>query len=200
MRIICCVAINILIVIGLFPISGTWAEKQPAKKIKVERLFENFLRRGDLPWEFEISMRKTSTASSGAFAGSIYVRNTTADIGGHDEPALLLKAYLQNLSPGPHAMGIHQNPDCGPMEKDGVTVPGLAAGPRLFVSAKSGLEQITYKTYLGNLPSLQIREDGATVEEVLVPRLTLADLVNRSIVVNANQDGNSAAEACGVLH
>jgi hypothetical protein len=38
------------------------------------------------------------------------------------------------------------------------------------------------------------------VEEVLVPRLTLADLVNRSIVVNANQDGNSAAEACGVLH
>jgi len=78
-------------------------------------------------------------------------------------------------------------------------VPGLAAGAHLFAEHQAGSEMATYKSHLGNLPNLTVSADGSSTEEVIAPRLALADLVNRSIMIHASQDDNSAREACGVF-
>ena len=195
-----CVVLNLLFSLVFFASSEVLAQSSDAKTAMASSLFNSFMRRGDLPWEFEISIRKTGVVRSGAYIGAIFARNATIEVAGRREPVLFLKAYLNNLSPGLHALSIHQNPDCGPKERDGIAVPGLAAGPYAFPARKTGLEVVSYEAQLSNLPYLRVRADGASTQELIAPRLTLADLVNRSIIVNANQDGSSPAEACGVLY
>lgn len=162
-------------------------------------LLDAMLRSGRLPIEFKVNMYRTSTTGLGFYIGTITVRNTLINIGGREEPALVLAANLVGLTPGPHAFHIHENPDCGPKEKDGVMVPGLAAGAHLFAVHKEGEETVTYKSHLGNLPNLLVDAGGATTEQVIAPRLTLADLVNRSIMIHASQEDNSSRAACGVF-
>jgi superoxide dismutase, Cu-Zn family len=161
--------------------------------------FDALMRSGKLPFEFKVDVYRTSAAGLGPPLGTITVSNTMIKIAGREEPALLLKASLVNLTPGPHAFHIHEYPDCGPKEKDGVMVPGMAAGAHLFAEHKMGEETVTYKSHLGSLPNLLVDPDGITTEEVIAPRLALADLVNRSIMVHASQDDNSARVACGVF-
>jgi len=178
------------------------AQTQDIKTAQVDKLFDNFMRRGDLPVEFKVNVYRTSATGLGAHIGTILVRNSFIKIGGRDEPALIIKSYLVSLTPGPHAFHIHENPDCGPKAKDGLMVPGLAAGGHLFAEYKTGgVDQVTLicKSHLGNLPNLVVNADGTTTEEIVVPRLALADIVNRSIMVHASQDDASAREACGVF-
>src|SRR5208337_4334485 len=104
------------------------------KKAKVEKLFDSFLRRGDFPLKFKVSVYRTSKTGLGPYIGSIVASNSMITIADRKEPALVLKANLTGLPPGAHAFHIHQNPDCGPKEKDGVMVPGLAAGAHLFAA------------------------------------------------------------------
>jgi Cu-Zn family superoxide dismutase len=189
--------LNVLVLSALVYSSGATAQKQNAK---IEKLFEDFMRRGDLPLEFKVKVYRTSPRGLGAHLGTIIARNTMIEIAGRQEPALILKAKLADLAPGPHAFHIHEFPDCGPKEKDGVMVPGLAAGGHLFAGHQDGTHMVTYKSHLGNLPNLVVNTDGASSEEVIAPRLALADLINRSIVVHASQDDGSAREACGVFN
>ncbi|MGO9545397.1 MAG: superoxide dismutase family protein [Rhodomicrobium sp.] len=197
-----CIAINVLMFSVFLYSSEGMAQKQDVKTAKFEKLFDDFMRRGDLPVEFKISVNRTSATGLGPYVGTITVRNSFIKVGGRDEPALIVKANLVNLTPGPHAFHIHEHPDCGPAEKNGVMVPGLAAGAHLFAEYKTGgIEPVTLicKSHLGNLPNLLVSPDGTTTEEIVVPRLALADIVNRSIMVHASQDDTSAREACGVF-
>jgi Cu-Zn family superoxide dismutase len=173
------------------------AQKQ---NVKIEKLFDDFMRRGDLPLEFKVGVYRTSAKGLGPYLGMITVRNTMIEIAGRQEPALVLKAKLAGLAPGPHAFHIHEFPDCGPKEKDGVMVPGLAAGAHLFAGHIMGAQMVTYKSHLGNLPNLLVNVDGTSTEDVIAPRLALADLVGRSIMIHASQDDGSAREACGVFN
>jgi Cu-Zn family superoxide dismutase len=157
------------------------------------------MRSGTLPIEFKVDMYRTTKAGLGLFIGKITVKNTMIKIGGREEPALLLEPNLIGLSQGPHAFHIHEYPDCGPKEKDGVMIPGLAAGAHLFAIHTEGSEAVTYASHLGNLPHLMVSADGSATEAVIAPRLALADLIKRSIIVHANQDDNSARYACGVF-
>jgi Cu-Zn family superoxide dismutase len=192
------IAFNILISLIFFHSSESMAQKGD-RGGKVEKLFDNLMRRGDLPIEFKVGIYRTSATGLGPFLGTIVARNTMIKIAGREEPALMLKANLSGLAPGLHAYHIHEYPNCGPKEKDGVMVPGLAAGAHLFAEHQAGSEMVTYKSHLGNLPSLLVRADGTTAEEIIAPRLALADLVDRSIMIHASQDDNSAREACGVF-
>jgi Cu-Zn family superoxide dismutase len=162
-------------------------------------LLDTLMRSGTLPVEFQVDMYRTGTGGVGQFLGRITVKNTMIKIGGWDEPALLLKPNLIGLSPGAHAFHIHEYPDCGPKEKGGVMVPGLAAGAHLFAQHIEGSEMVTYSSHLGTLPNVLVDTDGSATEGVIAPRLALADLVNRSIIVHASQDDNSARFACGVF-
>ena len=44
---------------------------------------------------------------------------------------LILKPDLSGLAPGIHGFHLHENPNCGPAEKDGKMTPGQAAGAHL---------------------------------------------------------------------
>ncbi|MGA7328693.1 MAG: superoxide dismutase family protein [Rhodomicrobium sp.] len=197
-----------IVVLGLFmalnllslflPISPSAAQKPNASTAELD-LFDNLMRSGKLPVAFEVRVYRTAATGLGPRIGTIVVWNTMIKIAGREEAALALKANIIGLTPGPHAFHIHEYPDCGPKMKDGVMVPGLAAGAHLFAEHQVGTDIVTYKSHLGNLPNLLVSPDGTTTEEVIAPRLALADLVNRSIMIHASQDDNSARVACGVF-
>ena len=191
--------IALLLSLFFLPLSKISAQTTGKETGQANSLLDALMRSGSLPAEFKVDIHLTSAFGLGPFIGTITVRNAIIKIGGRQEPALLLKANLINLAPGLHAFHIHEYPDCGPREKYGVMVPGLAAGAHLFAEHQMGSETVTYKSHLGSLPNLLINEDGSSTEEVAAPRLTLADLVNRSIMVHANQDDGSARVACGVF-
>jgi superoxide dismutase, Cu-Zn family len=193
------IVLNLLLFLMFSHSAECTAQKQDGSDAKVTKLFDNLMRRGDLPLEFKVSVYRTSATGLGPYIGTIIVRNAFIKIAGRDEPALFLKANLVGLEPGPHAFHIHEYPDCGPKEKNGAMVPGLAAGAHLFAEHQMGTEVVTYKSHLGNLPNLLVAADGASTEEVVAPRLALADLLNRSIMIHATKDDDSAREACGVF-
>jgi Cu-Zn family superoxide dismutase len=179
--------------------SSGLAQTPSPDNARSQTLLETLMRSGTLPVEFQVAMYRTGTGGAGQFLGRISVKNTMIKIGGRDEPALLLKPNMIGLSPGSHAFHIHEYPDCGPKERNGIMVPGLAAGAHLFAEHVEGSEMVTYSSHLGTLPNVIVSPDGSATEAVIAPRLALADLVNRSLIVHASQDDNSGRFACGVL-
>lgn len=123
---------------------------------------------------------------------------------------LLLTPALQGLEPGLHGFHVHQNPDCGPAEKDGAMVPGFAAGSH-YDPAGSGAHMGPYdgSGHLGDLPPLFVAADGTASTPVLAPRVRTSDLAGRSLMMHAGGDnfsdepkslgGGGARAACGVV-
>lgn len=150
----------------------------------------------------EISVSLTAPDGVGKNIGSVRAEDT--------EYGLLLTPNLTDLSAGVHGLHVHQNPDCGPAEKDGNTVPGLAAGGH-YDPAETGKHEGPYSDegHLGDLPPLIVGEDGKATLPVLAPRVKVADLVGRSLTIHAGGDnysdtpqplgGGGARVACGVI-
>ena len=162
---------------------------------KKEEMFKTFLNWKENKTEATIHVHKTSTDGVGKFIGTIKAQNTEISVAGTAEQALLLTPNLRDLPPGPHAFHVHSKPGCGAEEKDGVLVAGLGAGGHLYLE----VDGKTYGYHLGDLPDLTVDPDGTATEAVIAPRLTLADLLNRSIMVHASQSDSSSRQACGVI-
>lgn len=122
---------------------------------------------------------------------------------------LVLKPKLSGLEPGLHGFHVHQNPSCDAAEKDGNTVPGLAAGGH-YDPANSGFHAGPYGDgHLGDLPPLHVDADGSAALPVLAPRLAVADVRGRALMIHAGGDnysdqpsklgGGGARVACGVI-
>ncbi len=124
---------------------------------------------------------------------------------------LELMAVLRGLPAGEHGFHVHENPDCGVGQKDGETKAGLAAGGHLMASGDEGSKHLGPKGagHLGDLPPLLAAINGACESKVLAPRLKLADVKNRSLMIHASGDnfsdeplplgGGGARIACGVI-
>ncbi|MCF8053532.1 MAG: superoxide dismutase family protein [Desulfobacterales bacterium] len=104
---------------------------------------------------------------------------------------------------------VHENPDCGPLEKDGKRVPGLAAGGH-FDPQNTGRHEGPYGDgHLGDLPPLYADEHGRATLPVLAPRIKVKDIKGRSLMIHAGGDnysdhpaklgGGGARIACGVV-
>ena len=121
----------------------------------------------------------------------------------------VLTPNLKDLSPGLHGFHVHQNPDCGPGEKDGKKVPGLAAGGHYDPAGVGNHEGPYGNGHLGDLPALYVDANGNASHPVLAPRLKLSDLKGRSLIIHAGGDnysdypeklgGGGARVACGVV-
>lgn len=144
----------------------------------------------------------TASDGIGASVGEITFYNTRY--------GLLLTPDLRGLPPGPHGFHVHQNPDCGPGEKDGAIVPGLAAGGH-FDPAQTGKHEGPYgEGHLGDLPPLHVGQDGVANVPILAPRLTVSDVWSHSFMIHAGEDnfsdtpaplgGGGPRLACGVIH
>jgi Cu/Zn superoxide dismutase len=106
------------------------------------------------PQDIMVPFHLTSVDGVGRKIGFILARNTRISVGTREEIALSLLPTLEGLPPGPHAFHVHSNPNCGPGEEDGKVVPGLGAGPHLFLKGTGHEAGITYLSHLGNLPNL----------------------------------------------
>lgn len=148
-----------------------------------------------------VAVNLTDVAGIGDAVGVILLEDT--------EYGLLLTPALLGLTPGMHGFHIHQNPACGPAEKEGRMVPGLAAGGH-FDPDGTGTHQGPYKEgHLGDLPSLYVDAEGIAKTPVLAPRLTVAAVSERSLMIHANGDnfsdtpvalgGGGPREACGII-
>ena len=119
---------------------------------------------------------------------------------------LLIHPALLGLEPGLHGLHVHQNPDCGPAANDaGETIAAGAAGGH-YDPDGTGVHEGPYGAgHLGDLPNLVVVADGSAGLVLLAPRLTVADLSGRAIMIHSGADdysdthpGGSRAY-CGVV-
>ncbi len=116
---------------------------------------------------------------------------------------------LKGLPAGLHGFHVHEKPSCGPADKDGVMTPALAAGGHYDPQGTKKHGEPWGDGHLGDLPALFVGADGSATNPVLAPRLKLADLKNRSLMLHAGGDnhadhpmplgGGGARVACGVI-
>lgn len=122
---------------------------------------------------------------------------------------LILTPQLSDLVPGLHGFHVHEKPDCSQAIKEGKAVPALAAGGHYDRANTGKHEGPCGNGHLGDLPALYIAGDGKATPPVLAPRLKVADIKGRSIMIHAGSDnysdtpaplgGGGARVACGVV-
>ena len=104
---------------------------------------------------------------------------------------LVFTPSLTGLPAGLHGFHVHENNSCADGEKDGKMVAGLAAGGHYdpLGSKKHGLPWAD--GHLGDLPALAVDASGNASNPVLAPRLKLADLKGRSLMVHVGGDNHA---------
>jgi Cu-Zn family superoxide dismutase len=148
-----------------------------------------------------IEMHALTAQGVGERIGSVRVADTPY--------GTLFTPDLHNLTPGLHGFHLHTEGNCGPGEKDGKMVPGLAAGGH-YDPAGTGTHKGPYGDgHLGDLPALYVDENGRATHPVLAPRIKLSDLRGRSLMIHAGGDnyadhpkplgGGGDRVACGVI-
>ena len=119
---------------------------------------------------------------------------------------LSIEPDLAGLAPGLHGAHIHQNPACGVTEKDGEAVAGGAAGGHYDPDAAGRHEGPYGEGHLGDLPNLVVEAGGSASMPLLAPRLDVAAIAGRALIVHAgpdryaeNRDKGGARAYCGVI-
>jgi superoxide dismutase, Cu-Zn family len=120
---------------------------------------------------------------------------------------LKLTPELAGLLPGPHGIHVHEQPSCGPGEKDGKKA-GLAAGDHWDPDHTGKHLGPGGQGHKGDLPVLEVAPNGTATTPIAAPRLTVADLKGHALVIHQGGDnysdqpqpmgGGGARIACGV--
>lgn len=152
------------------------------------------------PREATIPLHWTDEKGQGAQVGTVTASETPYGV--------VFTPDVQGLPPGIHGFHIHQNADCGPKEKDGKMVPGLAAGGHYDPQGTKEHDAPWGDGHLGDLPPLVVDAQGKAQQPVLAPRLKMEDIPGRALMVHAGGDnhadhpqplgGGGARVACGV--
>lgn len=142
--------------------------------------------------------------SGHAFAGKVVVEVFVATAEGEgasvgtvtfldSQYGLLVAPNLHDLTVGPHATHIHENPSCAPTKMGDMVHPAGAAGGH-YDPGESGYHTGPYGNgHLGDLPNLYVEADGTATIPVLAPRVKAADLKGRSLMIHAEADRYDAA-------
>jgi Cu-Zn family superoxide dismutase len=119
----------------------------------------------------------------GAELGKLTLRDTKL--------GLLIEPDVFGLPAGPHGFHVHEKGSCDPAEKNGLPVPGIAAGGPLDPHHTGKHFGPEGKGYLGDLPVLVFDKDRKATLPVLAPRLKFKDVKGSAILVTANGDNYS---------
>lgn len=151
-----------------------------------------------------VTVYKIDANGLGESVGTLSLRNTAK--------GLQISPKLAGLPPGPHGFHVHQNPDCSPANgPNGQPTPGLAAGSH-YDPKDTKMHHGPRKNagHLGDLPVLVVGPKGGATQAVVAPRLKVADVTGRSIIIHAGGDnysdtptalgGGGARIACGVIY
>ena len=167
----------------------------------IQRKFLQLLSWPSTRHKVKVPIRLTSLDGIGAHVGTITFSNIDIDVGRRKVTALFIKPDLHDLAPGTYAFHIHQHPHCrSGRSKEGKSVPGSAAGTHLWMSPKGVAKTTGIKVHLGDLPDLIVAGDGTATAQLLAPHLTLADLVDRAVVIHSSQSDSSGRMACGAIN
>ena len=122
---------------------------------------------------------------------------------------LRIEAALGNLPPGVHGLHIHEKGDCGPGMKDGKMQAGMAAGSHYDPAATGRHAGPMGDGHKGDLPVLEVDQDGNATGMVSALHLSVADVRGRAIVIHGGSDnysdqpkplgGGGERIACGVV-
>lgn len=122
---------------------------------------------------------------------------------------LVFTPALTGLPPGPHGFHVHETGNCGTNEKDGKPVPAGAAGGHFDPHGAKHHGAPNGDGHLGDIPPLTVSAKGGADTPVVAPRLKLADVKGKALMVHAGGDnfadqpaplgGGGARIACGVI-
>ena len=151
--------------------------------------------------ETTVTMHLIDAQGIGNAVGTIHITD--------HKDGLTLQPKLEGLPAGERGFHVHENPSCMPMEKDRQNVAGLAAGGH-YDPEKSGKHAgPTGKGHKGDLPALVVNDKGTATKRMVAPRLKVADLKGRAVMIHAGGDnyaddpkplgGGGARIACGVV-
>ena len=114
---------------------------------------------------------------------------------------VLLTPNLHGLPPGLHGFHLHENPSC--------LDNGMAAGDHLDPTHSKQHLGPYGKGHLGDLPALEVDNNGNASLPLLAPRLRLMELKNHALIIHAGSDnyadvptklgGGGMRIACGVI-
>lgn len=151
--------------------------------------------------DMKVTMKMANETGVGQEAGTVTISE--------NRHGLVFNPDLSGLPAGRHGFHVHENGSCEPTRKDGKIVPAGAAGGHLD-PAKTGKHGLPWgEGHLGDLPALTVNEQGKATIPVLAPRLKLADVKGKALMIHAGGDnhsdhpaplgGGGARIACGVI-
>ncbi|HWJ94005.1 MAG TPA: superoxide dismutase [Cu-Zn] SodC [Telluria sp.] len=151
--------------------------------------------------DVKVSMNVLTDSGVGAAAGTVTISETPHGV--------VFTPSLTGLAPGLHGFHVHEVANCNAGQKDGKAVAGLAAGGH-YDPAGSRHHGLPWGDgHLGDLPALYVDDKGNANNPVLAPRLKMADVKGRSLMVHAGGDnhadhpaplgGGGARMVCGVI-
>lgn len=112
---------------------------------------------------------------------------------------LIVTPDLFRMNPGSHGFHVHQYGECGPRERDGKRVPGLAAGGHLDLGGSGEHHGPLFnRAHLGDLPVLNVDGQGSATDIALAPGLKLTDVIGRAVVVHG-VGADASRRACGII-
>lgn len=137
--------------------------------------------------EISVTLHEATKQGVGDPIGQVRLEDSTH--------GLLIEPALEGLKPGPHGFHVHENADCGPVNRDGEVIPVGAAGGH-YDPENTGRSDGPYGTgALGDLPNLIAGQDGSVTIPTLAPRLEVQDVRGRSLVIHAGPDGYGQGHA-----
>jgi Cu-Zn family superoxide dismutase len=152
--------------------------------------------------EVTVAIKAIAEEGIGPIIGTVAFQDTSK--------GLKIWPNLRGLVQGRHGFHVHENADCGAMEKDGKLVLGLAAGGHFDPGKTVKHRGPKGMGHLGDLPALHVDDKGRATRTSFAPRLKTSNLLGgRTIVIHAGGDsyqdqpiplgGGGARIACGVV-
>jgi Cu-Zn family superoxide dismutase len=117
------------------------------------------------------------------------------------------KVSVKGLPAAERGFHVHEKGDCGPAMKDGKMEAGIAAGEHYDPDGHKSHKGPKGKGHKGDLPLLKGNASGIE-QTVRAPRLKLADVKGRSLMIHEGGDnysdqpengGGKGRVACGVI-
>ena len=147
-----------------------------------------------------VEVNAVSAAGVGQKIGTITFQDSVA--------GLIVTTNLSGLPVGERGFHIHENGSCSPAEKEGKMGAALAAGSHLNTNQAAN-HGTPLSGHLGDLPALKVAADGTANVRLIAPRLKVADITDRAVMIHAGGDnyadvpkalgGGGDRIACGVI-
>ena len=149
--------------------------------------------------QMTVDINRISSSGAGEKIGSVVVAD--------GKNGVSFKVSVKGLPAAQRGFHVHEKGDCGPGMKDGKMEAGIAAGDHYDPDGHKSHKGPKGKGHKGDLPLL--KGNAAGIEQTVVaPRLKIADVKGRALVIHEGGDnysdnpengGGKGRVACGVV-